>query len=216
MATDTTGYISMTEPATLTFPNLDKAKAVTVKGKPSGEPKFSSNFEFELDANDLKRLKAHAMAVAKAKWPSRDIPADIKERNFTMPFTLGDKLADKAKNNGKDREFSRGKMVLTSRSLFPPELSVIEGGKIVDYKDDARATVTRKFYSGVQSLAEFNFVAYDGVGQNPDGVTAYLNKVCSLNKGEKLTGAGQSAAETFKGYIGLNSDESFSDDEIPF
>jgi hypothetical protein len=63
-----------------------------------------------------------------------------------------------------------------------------------------------KFYFGVEVLPQFNFVAYDGVGNNLDGVTAYLNMVFTTNKGKRLSG-GASAAETFKGYAGHTSTE---------
>lgn len=208
------GTISLSAPTTLTFPNLLEARAVQVKGKASGEPKYSSNFEFDADSDDLKALKAEAAKVARAKWPGRALA------ELSFPFTNGDKLADKAKAKGKDREFSRGKVVLTSRSKYQPRLSFVEGGAIKDLEGDAIAAHGRRvFYSGVQALAQFNFVAYEGVGANPDGVTAYLNMVCSLNKGTKLAG-GASASEVFKGYIGTSSAEDPTgadlDDEIPF
>lgn len=212
MSEQTEGQYTLTEPQTLTFPNLLEAKAVQVKGKPSGDPKYSSNFEFEPSAADLAGLKAKAVAVAKAKWPGRNL------KELAFPFTNGDKLADKAKDKGKDREFSRGKVVVTARSKYQPRLSVVEGGKIIDLEGDAIKARGRAFYSGVQALAQFNLVAYDGVGNNPDGVTAYLNMVVSLNKGTKLSG-GSSAAEVFKGYVGLSSDEDPTgglDDEIQF
>lgn len=213
MSEQNEGVYTLTEPTTLTFPNLLEAKAVQVKGKASGEPKYSSNFEFDPESEDLKALKAKAVAVARAKWPGRD----LKELSF--PFTSGDKLAEKAKAKSKDREFSRGKIVVTARSKYQPRLSVVEGGKIVDLEGDAIKARGRVFYSGVSALAQFNLVAYDGVGNNPDGVTAYLNMAVSLNKGAKLAG-GASAAEVFKGYIGTASDEDPTgadlDDEIPF
>lgn len=214
MSEDNEGRFDLTEPTTLTFPNLLEAKAVQVKGKPSGEPKYSSNFEFEPESDDLRALKAKAVAVARAKWPGRDL------KELAFPFTNGDKLAEKAKAKGKDREFSRGKVVVTARSKYQPRMSVVEGGRIVDLEGDAIKANGRKFYSGVQALAQFNLVAYDGVGNNPDGVTAYLNMVLSINKGTKLAG-GASASEVFKGYIGTASDEDPTgldglDDEIPF
>lgn len=218
MSDENAGIFTMTAPTTMTFPNLEKARAVEVKGKPSGEPKFSANYEFDVEHADLKGLKAKAVEVARAKWPGRDL------KELAFPFTDGSKLADKAKAKGKDREFSRGKAVLTARSKFQPKLSVVEPGKgLIDVDEATLAMHKSKFYSGTQALGQFNFVAYDGVGNNPDGVTAYLNMVVSLNKGEKLAG-GQSAAETFKGYVGIASAEDPTkgmamaelDDEIPF
>lgn len=217
------GVVRGTEPTTLTFPNLDKPRAVERNGKPTGEPKYSANFEFEPSAADLAAIKAEAVKVAKAKWPGRDIGAEYKAGTIRMPWSSGDKLADKAKAKGKDREFSRGKTVLTSRSKYQPILSYIENGKIVDIDGSTPqglATIKRVFYSGVQTLAEWNLQAYDAVSEDgKDGVTAYLNRVLSLGKGTRLTG-GQSSAEVFKDYIGTATDEDPGlgdlDDEIPF
>lgn len=214
MAENQEGVVNTTSPMTMTFPNLLEAKAVEIKGKPSGEPKFSANFEAAPDHPDIAVLKQKAAAVARAKWPGREL------KELAFPFNDGSKLADKAKAKGKDREFSRGKVVITARSKFQPRLSVIDGGRLVDLDEALLPVHKGKLYSGVDALAQFNFVAYDGVGNNPDGVTAYLNMVVSLNKGTKLS-AGQSAAEVFKGYVGLASPEDPTagmgvEDEIQF
>lgn len=209
-------YVIERKLVTLTFPNLIEPRAVTNNGKPSGEPKYSASLEFDLDHPDLAPLKAKAAAIAKARWPGRD----LKELQF--PFSDGNKLADKAKARGKDREFSRGKVVFVARSKFRPDLSVISNGKLLDLTDDAAVLAQqRAFYSGVQVSAQVTLKAYDGVGNNPDGVNAYLDKVLSFNKGERVAGGGRSAAETFKGYAGLVSNEDPTvgadlDDEIPF
>lgn len=210
------GTVSLTAPVTLTFPNLDEARAVKNKaGKASGDPKFSVNLEFDADSTDLAALKAEAVKVARAKWPGVDV------KSLKFPFTSGTALADKAQAKGKDREFSRGKAVLTARSKFQPRLSTIKGGGAVDIDGDDKSLVKKLFYSGCQVLAQVNFQAYDAVNDDgKDGVTAYINMVLSLNKGTRLTG-GQSAAEVFKSYIGTATDEDPTagddlDDEIPF
>lgn len=206
---------SLTQPVVMTHPTLFKPRGFGKKGKETGEPKYGANFLFEPGSEDLKGLKATAVAVARARWPSRD----IKELKF--PFANGDKIADKRKEKSKkdDGVFNRGKVVLAARSKYEPRLSGIENGKITDYEGDARAKAAMKFYFGVQVLAQFNFVAYDGVGANPDGVTAYLNMVHTTNKGERLQ-AGASASEVFKDYQGHTSAENPAgetlDDEIPF
>lgn len=210
------GRYALTKPTTMTFPNLLEARAVQNKGKPSGDPKYSGNFEFAADHPDLQAMKAKAVAVAKEKWPGRDI------KELAFPFSSGDKLAEKAKLRGKDREFSKGKAVLTARSKYQPRLSIIEGGKVMDLEGDAIKAHGRKFYSGTEVLAQVTFSAYEGVGNNPDGVNAYLDMVLTLNRGTKLAG-GASAAEVFKDYAGAVSAEDPTqgmgadlDDEIPF
>lgn len=212
------GRFTATSDITLTFPNLQTAKAVMKNGKAVGEPKFSGNFEFDpaipAEKSLLDACKAKAAAVAKAGWPGRD----LSELQF--PFESGTKLADKAKEKGKDREFSRGKAVLTARSKYQPRLSIIQDGKVVDLEGDAITAHMKQFYSGARVLFQVNFQAYDAVNDGAkDGVTAYLDMVLSTNKGKRLTG-GASAADTFKGYVGTTSQEDPTkgdlDDEIPF
>lgn len=217
-------------PVLMSFPQLIVPKAVMKNGKATGEPKFSAGFEFTPDHVDLKRCKALCMKVASEKWPGRNFAAEAatvdKEGlrripTFVFPFSTGDKLADAAKAKGKEREWSRGKAVLTARSIQEPKLSVIDGGRAIDLEGPARAAHAGKFYNGVEVLFQVYFKAYDGVGDTgADGVTAYLNMVVSTNKGAKLSGGGASAAEVFKGYIGTASGfdptGASLDDEIPF
>ena len=218
MADQIDGRYSLTSPAIMDFPNLFVPKAFKGKGgKESGEPKYKANLVLNTDHPDLTGLKQKAAAVAKARWPDR------KLSELAFPFTSGTKLADKAKEKKKDGEHMRDKVVIAGRSKFAPGLAGIENGRIVDYEDEAMKIKAKpKFYAGVEVLAEFNFVAYEGVGANPDGVTAYLNKVLSLNKGTKLN-RGSTAAEAFKGYAGTISAEDPTggksadlDDEIAF
>jgi len=215
--TQNQGLYSLTVPVPMYHPNLHEARAFGKKGKESGTPKFSANFAFEPDSEDLKAMKAIAGKIARAKWPERP----FSELQF--PFTDGNKLVEKAKKAGKDGSYNAGKVIVAARSKYEPRLSGIENGKPVDYEGDARKAAKTKFYFGVEVLAQLNFVAYDGVGNNPDGVTAYLNMVFTTNKGKRVAG-GASAAEVFKGYVGTSSTVDPTggagkpglDDEIPF
>lgn len=211
---------NFTTPITLSYENLFKPRQFGKGEKASGTPKFDANFEIGPDSPDLPALKAAAVKVARAKWPDRDLKTEFK-----FPWTLGDKLADRAKLKGKDREFSRGKVVLVARSQFEPVLSIAENGKIIEYEGERRILAKPFFYPGVQVLVEISFEAYEGIGANPDGVTAYLNKVFSTRKGQKieaLTAQRSSSADVFKGYAGVLSTEdptqgsSNLDDDIPF
>jgi hypothetical protein len=207
-----TSIYNLTAPVVMTFPNLHEAKAFGPKGKESGEPKFSANFLFAPDNKDFKAMKALAVQIAHQMWPGRDV------KELCFPFSSGDKLADDAKAKNKNAEFNRGKYVMAARSKYEPRLSGIENGVAVDYEGDARKAAKSKFFPGVEVLAQFNFVAYKGVGRNPDGVTAYLNMVFTTGKGERL-GGGAPAAEVFSAYIGKPSNldpVGVMDDEIPF
>ncbi len=210
MSTESKARYTLTAPATLTFAHFAKAEAVAKGGK----PKFSCNFELEPGHPDEGPIKALILQVARQARPG------IALADFQKPLASGDKLADKAIANAKKkgkwtegddpRGFSRGKQVLTSRSDYRPGLSYIERGAVIDIEDENTIVARERdtFYSGVQALGEVEFVWYDEVGENGSpGVTAYLNKVCSIKKGEKIMGKAVSAAETFKGYVGLASQE---------
>lgn len=207
---------NLTLPVVMTHPNLFVARAFGQKGKETGEPKFSANFILNADNADLAAMKQAAAKVARARWPSRD----LKELKF--PFSSGDKTNERRKAKGKKAdEHIAGKVVVAGRSKYQPRLAIIENGRgIVDLEGSALEANKGKFYPGVEVLAQFNFVAYDGVGANPDGVTAYLNMVLSTNKGKKIA-TGASASEVFKGYAGHSTTEDPTggdalDDEIPF
>ena len=191
------GVFNLTDPATLTFENLFTARAFKgPNGKENGEPKYDAALQIEPNHVDIPAIKAKLAEVARARWPGRNLG------ELAFPLSDGSKLADKAKAKGKEREFSRGKVVITARSQFAPALSVVENGTLVDYEGDRRPLAKPFFYNGVAVLAQFNFVAYVGVGANPDGVTAYLNMVCSLRRGDRIGGGARPAAEVFKGYAG--------------
>lgn len=208
------GRYNLTAPAVMSFPNLITPKAFGTKGRETGDPKFSANFLFAPDSEDLKAMKALCAKIAKGRWPDRDL------KTLQFPFTSGDKLAEKSKAKGKDGEFNRGHVVVAARSKYRPTLSIILNGKVVDLDDATLTQHKGQFYPGVKVLAQFTFVTYDGVGANPDGVNAYLNMVLSTNKGARLAGGAPTAAEVFKDYIGHVTAEDptaeLMDDEIPF
>lgn len=213
MADDNTGIFDTTHPVRLFHPNLHTPKAFKgPNGKANGEEKYSANLAMGPDHPDLAAMKKLAVAVARAKWPTRPLT------ELSFPFQNGDKLADKAKSKGKSGEFNRGLVIMPARSKFPPRLSAIVNRQVVEYEDEARVKAKDKFFFGAEVLAQVNFVAYDGVGNNPDGVTAYLNQVCATGKGERIAGVG-GVSETFRGYAGalsgVDPTTAAGDDEIP-
>lgn len=205
----------VSRPVVMFFPNLYEAKAVVVNGKTSGKARFSANFLFDADNPDLKVLSATIKQVAATKWPGRELS------ELHLPLAKGDKLADKAKAKNKDGEFQRGKWVLVARSDFAPQLAVVREGKVVEQDGTNRIAVKNEFYPGVKTLIRVTLVPYDAPGNGQDGITAYLDVVVSTNVGKRLAGSGPSAAEIFKGYVGVATDEdptagASSDDEIPY
>lgn len=171
-------------PVRMVFPNLFEPRKVKVNGKETGEPKYSATFLVPLDHPDFAKLVDKAKAVAAAKWPGRAY------KELKRPFSDGDKMAEKATARKKDGSFYKGMVVLKASSQFPP--TIVDASR-----NPPIETINRKlFYSGAFIQAEVNFVAYDGVGANPDGITAYLNAVAFVRDGERI--AGRDATKSFK------------------
>lgn len=194
----------LTVPVVMAHPHLDKPQAFKRKGKDAGEPKFGASFVLDPNGPDFANLKAEVAKAIKAKWPGREL------KGFKVPWTAGDRLIEKyvAKKKAEGKEddgkadFQKGMQVVKGASKYRPKLAVVENGELIDVTDENMALHKGKFYFGVQALARFNLVAYDKINDDAqDGVTAYLDMVVSLNKGERLTG-GPTAAETFKGVVG--------------
>lgn len=225
------GIFNFTNPARGLFVNVITPRAYQENGKAKGEAKYDLTVFFAPDHADFAALKARAVAVAKAVWPGRDIAADYKNGEIRMPWIMGEKWLDrqlkKLQKKGKEYagqyDFLKGNVLLKTGSKYRPGLAVINSGKVIDLEDSTIAVHKGKFYSGVELLVQVNLVAYDAKKEDDkDGITAYVNKVLSVNKGEKIKiGNSQSAAEVFAGYVGTvtNVDPTAGadlDDEIPF
>ncbi len=227
--TETSSFIQLTAPAIMSFPHLIKPQQFTDNGKGKGDPKYGASFVLEPESPDLEPFKKHCARIAREKWPNIDLK-EVTGWPFKNGTRLADKRAEKCKAAGKtpDGEWQRGKVVITARSEYRPRLAIIENGLIRDLDDeDAIKANQGKFYFGCLVLAQFNVVANAiKTGENAAGtetfnryVSAYLNMVVSLNRGQRIGGA-RSAAEVFKGYAGQATMEDPTagnlDDEIPF
>lgn len=216
MATEAQGIYDTTAPVRIIYTEtLFTPKAYkNAQGKEQGDPKYGCQILLAADHADLKPIKDKAIAVAKAHWPG----ANLGEIKF--PFKSGDKDNEKRVAAGKKpRDFVKGLVFITGRSKYAPRLAGFENGRIVDYGDEAAiAKAKSKFYSGTEALVQLNFVP--GEVDEKRYVTAYLNLVLTLNKGERIAGGGKSASEVFKGYAGHATLEDPTggdlDDEIPF
>jgi Protein of unknown function (DUF2815) len=211
---NTIGIYNTTVPAIMVFPATHEPKQYMKDGKAKGEPKYGGTFVFDPASPDIKGMKAKIASVARARWPGIDL-SEIK-----LPLLKGDTLADKrkAKAGKDDADFMRGKIVMKANSKYPPGLATVEGGKIVDHETDvARVAAKGKFYGGVETLIQVNFVAYES-DDDKKGVSAYLNTILSTGKGAKIGGARPSASQSFSGYVGTYSAENpmTDDDEIAF
>ena len=216
------GIVTVLNPVVMSFPTLFEPKKFKSNGKESGEAKYSASFVFDADNPDFNIVKSTALAVAKAKWPGRDIAGDFKAGKFNLPFTPGNtmiaerkaKLAASGKEYDGKADFMAGKLVLKTSSKFAPRLACIENGKITpDLEGAALALNKGKFYFGTKCLIQVNLVPYET--PQGAGVTCYLNIVNTLNEGVRLSG-GQTAAEAFSQYAGKATTENPMDDEIPF
>jgi hypothetical protein len=214
--------VKLSKPVLCSFPNLDEPKRVSKSLKE--EPKFSLGLEFAPDSEDLKAIRAKVMSQALAFASSNDgasfravagnsvesIAAAIKSGAIKTCIEDGDKLAAKAEAKGKKRDWSKGLKVVTARSQNWPNCGIIANGEIVqlDDRSQVRLHKAKFFYTGVKIVAELDIVAYNAVGEDgKPGVTAYITSVLSTGKGEKLAGSAPSLADTFRGYVGLESDE---------
>lgn len=228
MADQQNGLYRVMHPVRVAYPNLITPRPFGPKSAPKGDPKFGATFIFDQDHPDLDPIKKLCAQIAKALLPGAALS------DFSFPLTSGDKMiasaTGKAQRAGKsateiaavEEKFSwaKGKVLVKASSKYRPLLAFVNGASIADLDDDTKINANKaKFYFGVEALPEFNFVA--GVRTQDDGkdyVTAYLNGVLSLNKGERIGGGG-TLAERFSGYVGnaTNFDPTAgNDDDIPF
>lgn len=225
-----TSLVRITTPVVMIFPNVVVAVPYKIKGKPTGEPAFGASFVFPPTHPELAALKAAIVAVAKEKWPGRDIGADYVKGQLMLPFTKGDKLiADRqaqltaaGKQYRGENDFMAGALVVKAGTKkFPPQLGYWDAAqrKWIDLTEENKATHAGKFFFGAEVCLELNVSAYDKVNTSAlDGVKAYLQKVYATGKGTRLSG-GQPGSEVFSGYAGSVSDSDPTagmKDETPF
>ncbi|MGH7175191.1 MAG: ssDNA-binding protein [Minisyncoccia bacterium] len=189
------GRFDFTEPVTLNFEHIFTPHAY--KGN---EPRYEADFEIDGDSPDLNAMKKAATAVARAKWPGRDLST------LHFPWRLGDALADKAKGKGKNREHSRGKLVLKARSKYAPFLSVIMNGELTAFGDARRPLAQQYFYNGVLVVPYVTFNPYENPAAG-DGINAFLDELISVRKGDRIGGGGGLRSQVFRQHVGSYTDE---------
>lgn len=205
------GRVAFTKPVRAIFCNVLTARKFKDKGKEKGEAKFDATFI--LDQADYTAVVQKAVAVAKIKWPGRD----IKELRF--PFKKAAQSQEKAKAKGKDPSiYPDGTYVMTARSQYAPALSRFVSSTPKSFGAQDADEAKAKFYNGCWVVPCINFVPYEG--DDKDGISAYLDAALWIKDGEKIGGGGD-PAQTFSAYVGTVSAESPTgggdlDDEIPF
>ena len=222
-----TSLVRIQTPVVMIFPAVVTPRAY--KGK-EGSEAYSGTFVFPPDHPDLAKFKGSIVAVAKEKWPGRDIGKDYAAKQFMLPFRKGDLLVEdrkkqllaKGKEYKGENDFLLGTLVVkASTKKFPPQLGYWDSvqKKWIDLDDSNKKANESKFFFGAEALVEFNLSAYDKVNSTAlDGVTAYLQKVYVTGKGKRLTG-GEPGSQTFSAYVGHASDQDPTqgmNDEMPF
>lgn len=201
MSNETNNTFAMSVPAEIAFPPALFEKR---KPTPKAEPRYEMAISLPADHPDLPAIKAMCKQIAEKNQPGVTASASA----WKYPWQSADAFIARQETKEKkyDNSHLAGKVIFNSHSTkYEPKLSVLMPGRgVVDFWDEAaRQTVKDKFYAGCQVLCEFSLVWYPPNNGIP-GVTAYLNKVLSLNKGERRAG-GRSGAETFSGYVGKMS-----------
>lgn len=214
---DNKGYFDFTttKPVVGVFLNIDEKRQKKIKGKLTGDPKYFGTFLFDKGSDDLERAKAAAKEALKAAFPGK--PIEEMKAMLADRFQDGDAFAAKAATEGKSGEFYKGKVVVSAATTIDLRRGYFENGKIVDLPSDQAAKLVNGqcFYSGVGVLVHLSFKGYQ-TGNNPPGVTAYLQRIVSTRAGEKVIGAGATNEEVFKDYIGLDKtdDPTAGTDEV--
>lgn len=221
---------ALTRPAIMIF-NFQKLNGVTVNTlftatqyKNKGEFKFSAGLVLNPDHANLNDIKKAINDVAQAASPG------VQWNAIGKPLSNGDKHTDAKKAKAGDKydgsyDWLRGKVVLTARSKFQPQLSVFNGrgNPPIELQDEAlKAKYRDKFFWNAEVIAEIAFVWYPAQkeGDKP-GVTAYLQSVLATGGGVRST-VQKPARETFSGYLGHASEidpsggAAVDDDEVPF
>lgn len=181
-----------------------------------GEPKYSATLLFDADSEDLKAFKDAVIRAAKETWPGLDLQAEYKAKRLRVPWITGDAFIAKrqatAAKKGKDYnpsfdEYAVGKVLVRASSKNQPALGYVVNGKGVDLTEEGQIKLNQgKFYSGVLAYTQLNVVAYDAIDDySVPGVTAYLQRVLSTGKGQRIGGV-RSASEVFSGYLGRSSE----------
>lgn len=239
---NTSEQFQMTKPAPMIWASvIDPRPARKLKTGEPIEPTYEATWLFPPDHQDLPPLRA-LLAKLIANFDHETIKEKIRANKdagrepysgLKFPLENGDKIADRGKAQGKDREFTRGMAVFQAKVsvmvnagpnkgklLQPPNLVVLQNGAYVRYRDEERPLAKKFFYSGVLAVGIFGLMPYSGMG---GGIAAYLNEILSLNVGEKInTGVDDEArygpADAYKGYVGHVSatDPTAGAEQIPW
>jgi hypothetical protein len=246
MANDNVSVTLLTQPFTLSFPEVLTAKAYQEKGKPpKGDPEFS--FEGISDLDNLTGwqildrdksdwyvgdVQKRLVKLAKERWgDDLNVAEAVKSGAIGWPFKSGDAKA--AAKPGKADHYqgrkswrAHAKTVIAGRANEPALYEANADGtlktpRLMRSTEEGKARINELFYGGAICTAELNAVAM----QTPQGkyVTLYFNSLVFETDGERLGGG--SHMERQRGVRGgvtqYDPSEGMGeagelDDEIPF
>lgn len=153
---------------------------------------------------DVDYLEEKALELAAIEWPKAK-PASIR-----LAFLKdGDEIADKAEENGKDKEEFRGKKIIDAKTKFQPQI-VGAGNKDLPDGVEVRSGDTIKL--------SIQFYACEVSGQKT--VTAQLRAVKLIEKNNRGGNYGDDFEDDDEGYVadsssnGQKGDESYDDGDF--
>jgi hypothetical protein len=160
------------------------------KGGAAGAPRYNVQCLIEAAHPQLGEIQQLVMAVANEAFPGRQWPTTA---NNGLPLKNGATLnAERVAAGRQPYDCYNGHFVLFTQKpeksqagtiLDPPILKVLMNGEYVEFADAQRPLAKEYFYNGVRAVGEFQLKAFAGFG---GGVTCYLNRIYSLNVGEKI------------------------------
>ncbi len=177
---------------TIVWPHLFKPYHYQNK---QDQAKFSVEMMFDQTEVDTQAMVDAAREAAKKKWPNRAM------KGLFFPFKDGNKIADAAKEKGKNHDYYRGYLVIRAKSTYQPVICDADYNNIID---------ERRIFSGCKGVAELTFAAYENAAAG-DGVTCYLNAYMHTAEGERI--GGRSASRIFGGVQQSNEDPEQEDDD---
>ena len=213
------------EPARLLFSSVVVPSAAKLKNGGFAEPKRSATFG--IGEKDFKALVGHMIEAIKSEMGTFSKPDDYylacmsgetaaKRAIAKAAFDAQGKPADEAfkikeKAEGYAAMYRQYAGILTANSKFDVSIARLEGGKVIDIITDGmtpeqlKKTEKDYFYrgayvSGAIELSAFRRKTLD----DKDGVTAYLQNVLFVRRGESLGGASAPNSSVFGGYTGYS------------
>lgn len=171
---------STSHPVILAYPNLMQARQYKAPNGRLSEPRFDAMLLFTNQHPDLGAMGA-AMQQAAAMLGIA-LPHDFHWCG--QPGTL---IAQKAAQKQRDASYFNDFYVVQAHTgeKIPPGLTAVINGQAKDLHGEERIVQAPKyFYGGAEVFAQLNFVPYPA-GNGPPGLTAYLQVITSLGRGER-------------------------------